>query len=398
MIKTLRVLLVADSVSTQSSGGLVVNRIIDLLLSEGFHVVVFSQSIDPEINSRSDVKVVGMGFAHLGHILSSKQASLFEKTINEFRPDVVHWCSLDYFKSRRLISIAKKFGAKTIAQPWVYNFFCAQGYNYKDEAACNQCLPNKFHNSIIHSCGDSRTKILQAVSRAFYRIDILKFDRFLSTNVAMDEALGTYGISNDNIVRCPLPFDEHRLDYLMPAINENIRSFAFYGQFKEFKGAYQIKEIAKETKDSTVRFDIYVAFKKDNDHELLSQKLFEHPNVAVHDNYSWSSGLDKKIASSLGIILPSMWPTTTEYVLLEAMKLRKPVVAYNVGAHTDILRNRENAMVIEPGNIKQFSAAVEELNKDSELRRHLGNGALQTINELYSKKNTLKAIRTAYLI
>jgi glycosyltransferase involved in cell wall biosynthesis len=398
MMKALRVLLVSDSISTQSSGGLVVNRIIDLLLSEGANVVVLSQNLDSKTHFRSDVKVVSLGFSALDHILPSKQALTFEKIINEFRPDIVHWCSLDYFKSRSLISIAKKFGARTIAQPWVYNFFCAQGYNYKDETECNQCLPNSFYKSVIHSCGDSHIRTIQAVSRALYKLDILKFDRFLSTNTVMDEVLTSYGISKDNIVRCALPFDKNRLDYLIPMINENIKSFVFYGQFREFKGAYQIKEIAARTKDSTVRFDIYSAFKTNNDKGLISQNLYEHLNVEVHDNYSWSSGLDKKVASSLGIILPSMWPTTTEYVLLEAMTLCKPVVAYNVGAHKDILCNRENAMVIEPGNIEQFCAAVEELNKDLELRRHLGRGALNTINQLYSQNSTLRSLRAAYLI
>ena len=77
--------------------------------------------------------------------------------------------------------------------------------------------------------------------------------------------------------------------------------------------------------------------------------------------------------------------------------MRKPVVAYNVGVHKDMLQHRENAMVIEPGNVTDFADAVQELHQNFELRQQLGANALETITQVYSDDNILSPLRDAYL-
>jgi glycosyltransferase involved in cell wall biosynthesis len=70
-------------------------------------------------------------------------------------------------------------------------------------------------------------------------------------------------------------------------------------------------------------------------------------------------------------LIPSVWPTTTEYVLLEALGLSKPLVAFNVGIHQEILRHGHNAMVADAVNVSQFSQYIEILDRDPDLRRRL---------------------------
>jgi glycosyltransferase involved in cell wall biosynthesis len=395
-VNKLRVLLVADSVSKFSSGGLVVNRIIDVLLSAGAKVAVFSESeLGYNTASRSDVHITFGAFSGLGHLFPGNQVKEFQKTIEEFKPDIIHWCSLDYMKSRHLIKVAKTTNARLVAQPWVYNFFCAQGYNYLNGGTCNKCLPNKFYNAIIHNCGESNSKLMQAASRLLYRSDILGFDRFLSTGSVMDDTLINYGANKSLIIRCALPFDKDRLDYLIPHINENRKSFTFYGQFKEFKGAYQLRNIIQTLPE--VNFDIYSLHEQDQDINLQQQKISDFCNASLLYKYTWSSGLDVNLANSLGVVLPSLWPTSTEYVLLESMTLRKPIIAYDVGANKDILQNRENAMVVEPNNLEAFCDAVIEVNNNESLRKLLGSNARYTIEKTYNSLSTISALQRAYL-
>ena len=391
----LRVLLVADSISPSSSGGLAVNRLIDVLLTAGARVAVFSINGSENTSTRRDVHVAYGAFSGLSHLFHGKQTKAFEKFVDEVSPDVVHWSSLDYLKSRYLIEIAKSAKARLVAQPWVYNFFCAQGYNYKDGRTCNKCLPDNFQNAIRYRCGDTKSKLIQTASLALYRSNILDIERFLSTGSVMDDILVDYGIDRAKIKRCPLPFDPKRLAYLRPHINETKESFVFFGQFKDFKGALQLKQIVNEA--SNVMFDIHTLFAEGEDKVLTEQRFWEHNNVSLQYKSSWASGLDVRVANSLGIILPSLWPTSTEYVLLEAMALRKPVVAYNVGVHKDMLQHRENAMVIEPGNVTDFADAVQELHQNFELRQQLGANALETITQVYSDDNILSPLRDAYL-
>jgi glycosyltransferase involved in cell wall biosynthesis len=391
----LRVLLMADSVSKLSSGGLVVNRLIELLVANGAIVEVFSESEDSNSQAAENIKITYSSFTGFQHIKSGSQALVFQRVLTEFNPDIIHWCSLDYLKSRHLIKIAKSTKARLIAQPWVYNFFCSQGYNYYEGFICNKCLPNKFYNAIFNSCGESRSQSLQAVSRMLYRQDILKFDKFLSTGIVMDEILVSYGIEKRKIERIALPFNRSRLDYLNSTVSEERKSFVYYGQFKEFKGANQLASIANA--NQLVAFDIYSTLDSRSAADMAAQGLDKLKNVKLFTDRTWRTGLDINVAEAYGVILPSLWPTSTEYVLLEAMSLRKPVVAYNVGANKDLLRNYENAIVVEPGDLTGFCEAVAELNANPELRARLGEKASQTIDVTFSDTRLLDALEVAYL-
>ena len=391
----LRVLLVADSVSKFSSGGLVVNRLIEVLKANGATVEVFSEAQEWKPHLAPNIKVTYAPFSGLQHIRSGSQARLFQQVVNDFRPDVIHWCSLDYLKSRHLIKIARSSKARLIAQPWVYNFLCAQGYNYYQGFACNKCLPGKFYNALIYSCGESNSQSLQAISRMLYRQDILKFDKFLSTGVVMDEVLLGYGVEQHKIGRIALPFDRSRLDYLSSSVSEARKSFVYYGQFKEFKGANQLASITKA--NPLIEFDIYSTLDSRSAADMATQGLDKLDNVKLYTDRSWRTGLDINVAEAYGVILPSLWPSSTEYVLLEAMSLRKPVVAYNVGANKDLLRNRENALVVEPGDLKSFCDAVAELNANPTLRARLGDQAQDTVESMFSASRLLNSIAEAYL-
>jgi glycosyltransferase involved in cell wall biosynthesis len=130
---------------------------------------------------------------------------------------------------------------------------------------------------------------------------------------------------------------------------------------------------------------------------MAAQGLDKLENVTLFTDRSWRTGLDINVAEAYGVILPSLWPSSTEYVLLEAMSLRKPVVAYNVGANQEILRDHENAMVIKPGDLNGFCEAVAELNANPELRTRLGDEAHRTIESTFSSSRLLDVLQNAYL-
>jgi glycosyltransferase involved in cell wall biosynthesis len=374
---------------------LVVNRLIDVLMANGATVQAFSESCEGEAENYQKTKVTYAPFSGLQHIKSGLQARLFQQVLNDFKPDIIHWSSLDYLKSRHLIKIARSSKARLIAQPWVYNFFCAQGYNYYQGFACNKCLPGKFYNALINNCGESNSQSLQAISRMLYRQDILKFDKFLSTGVVMDEVLLGYGVEQYKIERIALPFDRSRLNYLNSRVNEARKSFVYYGQFKEFKGANQLASITMA--NPLIEFDIYSTLDSRSATDMAAQGLDKLENVTLFTDRSWRTGLDINVAEAYGVILPSLWPSSTEYVLLEAMSLRKPVVAYNVGANQEILRDHENAMVIKPGDLNGFCEAVAELNANPELRTRLGDEAHRTIESTFSSSRLLDVLQNAYL-
>lgn len=95
---------------------------------------------------------------------------------------------------------------------------------------------------------------------------------------------------------------------------------------------------------------------KDNIHEYISQ-------------------LDLFIMPSLHEGLP--------YALLEAMFLRVPIIASNVGGIKEILENDVDSMLIEPSNPESLASAIRRLVENKELGMRLQEKAFQKVSDCF---------------
>lgn len=63
----------------------------------------------------------------------------------------------------------------------------------------------------------------------------------------------------------------------------------------------------------------------------------------------------------------------------EAMACGKPVIVFNSGETEKLIRDMENGLVAEPGDIDDFARKLEILYKNQDLRKKLGENARKTI-------------------
>jgi glycosyltransferase involved in cell wall biosynthesis len=71
-------------------------------------------------------------------------------------------------------------------------------------------------------------------------------------------------------------------------------------------------------------------------------------------------------------------------VILEAMSMGVPVVAFRVGGLEDIVIDGVTGRLIEPGDVDTFTAAVQEIIESDELASRLGGNARRAYAENYS--------------
>jgi glycosyltransferase involved in cell wall biosynthesis len=82
------------------------------------------------------------------------------------------------------------------------------------------------------------------------------------------------------------------------------------------------------------------------------------------------------------VFVPSLWESCP-YSCLEAMAAGRAIVASDAGGLPELLRHRENALVLPAGDGDGFTAALEELLGDSALRQRLGAAARRTVEESF---------------
>ena len=79
--------------------------------------------------------------------------------------------------------------------------------------------------------------------------------------------------------------------------------------------------------------------------------------------------------------------------LFEYMAMGKPIIASDLDQIGDILEHKKTAYLIEPGNIRQLSNAIQVLLDDSKLREDLGkNARVEALKKYTWKKHTEKLL------
>jgi glycosyltransferase involved in cell wall biosynthesis len=93
----------------------------------------------------------------------------------------------------------------------------------------------------------------------------------------------------------------------------------------------------------------------------------------------WRRDIDKIISSWDVILLTSSWEGLP-IVLLEAMSLRKPIVAYDVGGVREIVRDKENGFLVSCGDTEGLSRQTSLLLKDPDLCLKMGEAGYRIIS------------------
>ena len=82
-------------------------------------------------------------------------------------------------------------------------------------------------------------------------------------------------------------------------------------------------------------------------------------------------------------------------VFIEAQACGTPPIGTNVGGIPDIIKDKENGLLIEPKNSEQIADAIIELLQDNVLRNKLRNKGLET-SQQFSWNNFIKKITVIY--
>jgi glycosyltransferase involved in cell wall biosynthesis len=91
------------------------------------------------------------------------------------------------------------------------------------------------------------------------------------------------------------------------------------------------------------------------------------------------------------IVIASLRTEASPIVLREAFASGRPVIATRVGDIPEIIEDRQNGLLIEPGNSKTLAAAILEFVRDPNLAVHCATNGLRYAREHFSFDEMMKA-------
>ena len=227
------------------------------------------------------------------------------------------------------------------------------------------------HIHVIPEGSANRARALRALDRLV--------DRWITLSPSSVRALAGLGVEADWI---PNP--------IRVAPNGNRRSsedgplrLLFVGRYGERKGCSELigalaRARARGT-DATLRFVGQEEY--EGEERVLRQDVEEYELQSAVDFAGVMDGpeLARCYAEAQVLCLPSR-REGVPLVLLEAMSFGLPVIATPVGGIADYVTDRDNGLLVAPGDIEAIAASIQELAADPALRVRLGEAARRRID------------------
>lgn len=183
-------------------------------------------------------------------------------------------------------------------------------------------------------------------------------------------------------------FNARRIEVLPNVINHpkltetgknNIISFLFLGYITQQKGIFDLLAvIAKNKKKYTNRIKLMVG---GNGESARLQEIIKAEDITgIVDFLGWVKTEEKEKMLNMAdiYILPS-YNEGLPVSILEAMAYEKPIIATDVGGISEIVFNKRNGILLEPGNNLQIEQAIDFFLENPEKIKDFGIESKQII-------------------
>ena len=358
-----RVLVVPDAYYTFHSGAKACRKLCFYLKQLSEKVGVFASGVkengvnlDPEVEIYSRTP-----FSGYQHVINKKISKEFAKVLEIFKPTHVIFLGGVYNKPSVLYRQCDERNIKRVFIIWNQDFYCQNFYACLENGPCRKCLVDDsfFPDGLV--CSRCKGKsVIDKIKLHFRVIQIHKMKKYLisahslmGTGTYQRESFELLGVDKKKIVDIPLFFDKSLINEVHEELSDY---FVWYGQTRYEKGFECMKQIL-EAVDERVHVVIPIPSSESPEeiaNSLGLKKYVEKGVLRIITGVTWQDGVQEIIANSIGVILPSLWPTTTEYTFLESIGLGKPVLAWNLGVYPDYIIDGENGFIPEVWDVNSM--------------------------------------------
>lgn len=154
------------------------------------------------------------------------------------------------------------------------------------------------------------------------------------------------------------------------------------GRLVEQKGQFFLIQLAAKMRDAGISFELRIAgegyLKQKLKRQAIDEKLDGHIAFFdfVEDIYQFLREVDI-------FLFPSLHEGTSN-VLLEAMAMQKPIVAFRISSMPEIITSYKTGLLANFMDIDDFYTKLLELINDAKLRRELGKNAQELVKTQFN--------------
>lgn len=251
----------------------------------------------------------------------------FEKCVQDFKPDVVHFHNIYHQLSFSLLDIVKKYKIPSVMTLHDYKMV-SPNYNlyhhgHIDENSCGK----NYYKCIFDNCMGYVGQSIFATIEMYVRT-WKKYESYIHTYISPSEFLRQKFVDvgfKKNIEVIPNPLDVAVYKCTVTAGD----GVVYFGRLSDEKGVCIISEIARKIPN--------IHYTMIGDGPL--RVMLKEKNIANVDIIGYKTGdeLSTLVSGARLIIMPSQWYENYPMTILEAKAMGKPVIASDIGGIGEML-------------------------------------------------------------
>jgi len=359
-----------------------------LLESRGHQVQLFSRHND-EIQQRG---LLGKSKLFLETTWSSQSYQDLKQTIQEFRPDIVHFQNTFPLLSPSSYYACAHMGVPCIQTLRNFRLLCPKADFMREGKVCEDCLEGSLWNSIRHACYRD-SKIQTAAVAVMLKTHRLlrtwkdKVNAFIVVSEFSRRKFIDAGFSEQKI--------EVRADFLQEPPGEGIQErhgAVFVGRLSPEKGLETLLEGWQRLPHVPLKV-IGEGPLRPWVEAFIRRHGLNHITVMGHIPPEDILGIVK---TALVFVMPSIWYEGLPRTIIEAFAVGTPVVASRLGAMAEMVTDHKTGLLFTPGDPGDLARQVQCLVESPDDRVCMGRKARADFEEKYTPDRAYHRLMEIY--
>ena len=372
MKKKVKILFVPDTIWGVSSGHRSAQKVVKIFSELSYKIGIFApDSEDSELKHELinyDYDFFNRTpFRYYNIVINSKKKQEFEDVIHDFQPGFVLFFGTSGFNILAEVCLENKI--KYFMQFLTTDYYCTKNFAGLENGPCFKCIKGNYYHSFKNKCYLKKPILVNIIKEVAIRKTnrelILSADKILGYSKDQINDYEKFGVPKDKLAVTPIFFDRKHLTEVSSTLGDY---FLLSGQFSVAKGWHKLWEIIEKCPDIKFKLlfsSMNVALESLDKYNLT--KYYNSGQISVETNIEKHSDLLNIVSNARGVIIPSYYPTTGEFFLLETLGLGKVALTFDSGVHKEIISHGVNGMIAEVNDVKKFSDNIKLINSDDVL-------------------------------
>jgi len=321
-------------------------------------------------------------------IYSFEAKKCISRILDDEKPDIVHIHNILHHITPSILGVIKKRKIPIVWTLHDYAIICPNTSFVTEEGkVCEACKRTRFYMTPVKRCKKGSLAASFAAMAESYMHRLLNvyrhIDKFIAPSEFLRKKFIEYGMG-EKVVTLQ-NFIE--VDQKVPTYDDD--GYCVYvGRLSYIKGIDTLLE-------AVIGIDA-LKLKIIGKGELLENLQRNAPPQIEFLGFKNRNELDKLIAKSKFVIVPSECYENCPYSIIEAFALGKPVIGSRIGGIPELVEDGKTGLTFEPGNVEDLRSKIMQLKDDANKVIQMGKNARMFAEKVLNSEKHYQGLMRIY--